>query len=161
MGSGAGDIYENTFGGKSEQESTTDPDKTVERHSISTTTQPQKENVGSSIVGNLEKVSGRFELHEDGFFCDRGTGRDESFRQHVSSNPIGNARNLFDSLGYGGRMKPLDNGKGVQATLDDLTRITFRSETNTPNSPAVNIGRSASPKVKNQKIHFIEGDQHG
>lgn len=39
--------------------------------------------------------------------------------------------------------------------LPDGTRIVYRIITKTPNSPAIEISISASPNIKNQKIHFI------
>ena len=56
----------------------------------------------------------------------------------------------------GGIEKPLTNGKGVQTIFDDGSRVIYRVNTSTPNSPAIDIKITIYSGIKKQKIHFIK-----
>lgn len=75
-------------------------------------------------------------------------------RQHVCEDPLQEAKELFKILAEGGEKMPY-LGKGTLIKLPDKTTVLIRKATKTPNSPAVNIGDSASSLIKNQKIHFV------
>lgn len=156
VGSGASNIYQNTYGTDGDFHSGYDSSHIRRKQNGAAEGAHRAEAQTSTIDRNARNVDGRFELHDSGYFCERGTGRNSHYRQYVSTTPRKDAERLFSDLGRGGETQPLDSGKGLKTTLDDSTRIVYREETKTPNSPAVSIGRSASPKVKNQKIHFVE-----
>ena len=53
----------------------------------------------------------------------------------------------------------MDNGKGTKTIMRDGGVVTYRENTKTKNSPAVDFGKMTG-KVKNQRVHFIEkGDE--
>lgn len=155
MGSGAGNIYANTYGSKNEAGIGANvPSSNTHHVALGAKTQEARHQV-RPIEENARHVDKRFELHEDGYFCSRGTGRDESFRQYESTSPKEDALEFFESLGSGGKREQLGDGM-LRLTLEDSTSVVFREVTRTPGSPAVNIGKSLSQIVKNQKIHFVE-----
>lgn len=112
----------------------------------------------SHLDANAAFLHPRFKVQKDGCFCERGRGTGINKRQYISDDPLSDAVEFFEALSRGGSSRRFP--KGIIKTLDDGTRITFREVTSTPDSPAVEIGRSASQFIKNQKIHFERGS-HG
>lgn len=110
----------------------------------------------SSIASNANAMKEQYPLTKQFYFGEKG----KNCRVITSASPETTSIDFYRKLGKGGITKPLSNGKGTITTLGDGTRIVHRIITSTKGSPAVEISISGSPKVKNQKIHFIlEEDQ--
>lgn len=105
----------------------------------------------SSIASNANAMKEQYPLTKSGYFVEKG----KNYRVITSASPETTSIDFYRKLGKGGITKPLSNGKGTITTLGDGTRIVHRIITSTKGSPAVEISISGSPKVKNQKIHFI------
>ena len=153
MGSGAGGLYGESSKTAHEQ-AESDGMRVHER-----STAAFADNLHSwagTIDHNAESVRARFGLSEDGYFCKRGTGRDDSFRQFRTNTPLQDAEEFYAKLGSGGITTPLPRGNGTKTQLADETIIVFRPATRTPDSPAVSIAHSASDLVRDQKVHFFQ-----
>ena len=75
-------------------------------------------------------------------------------REYFSDDPVGDSRRLFDALRGRAEEEPLDNGHGVMANMDDGSTVTYRVETKSGDSPAVEVHNSKSNIVKDHKVHF-------
>ena len=114
-----------------------------------------------SIGDNLGTLKSKFDYHS-GYFGDRGDSH--GVRHLFSDDPVAQARDFYDTVGFGGIETPMRNGKGFTCRMRDGTVVSFREVSGSKDgSPAVdiNIRRSTgSSGVKRQKIHFMreEGD---
>lgn len=111
----------------------------------------------SSIANNANSMKSIYPLTKSGYFGEKG----KNCRIISTDSPQATSIDFYNRLSKGGKTKPLKNGKGVMTVLGDGTRIVHRLITKTKGSPAVEITISGSPKIKNQKIHFIyKEDKH-
>ena len=121
-----------------------------------------------SIGDNLEKTKKKYPTDSDGYFGKPGQGRSHT-RNIESENPLETAQDFFDNISEGGERdiivdKKTGEKKGVKATMNDGSIITYREISSSDGSPVVeiNITRSNSPsintQIQNQKIHFVKGD---
>lgn len=150
MGSGESKIYTNTRGSESKDKPSSPSKTRSERHG---TDSELEESYFNPSTSELEK---QFNLNEHGHFGRKGNGR--RVRVVESSDPVADARAMYEELSKGGCEKLLPNGKGIKTEFDDGTTIVFREITSTSNSPAVEIQDSASPFIQDQKVHFIMGE---
>lgn len=120
-----------------------------------------------SIRENISKTKEHFPI-TDGFFGTKGKSRDASIRNIASSNPAVTAKEFYDSIAYGGKETVLIDmrtgaPKGMKTKMADGSIITWRNVSSSDGSPAVdiNIERSSDGHtVQQQKIHFVQGDEH-
>ena len=105
----------------------------------------------SSIEANAHAMAADYSLTESGKFGEKG----KTYRVISSPDPITTSIDFYNKIGRGGRKTNLPNGKGTKTILGDGTIIVHRIVTSTKGSPAVEISVSGSPRIKNQKIHFI------
>ena len=164
MGSGAGNIYEGERGssrgikGQDNGRSLSASGGSTGAHSRPKAKSGQTDgrvSKGSSIEENVESVRKTYELHEDGYFAERGVK--PHIREFVSETPQSSAKDFYHKLGKGGKESDIPGGIGLRRRLDDGTWVNIRLKTSTPDSPAVQISSSASKMVKNQKVHFLKG----
>ena len=106
----------------------------------------------SSISDNAKAMKDTYPYTKEGKFGVKG----KNVRIIKTSTSKDTAEDFYHQISKGGTEEPLSNGKGVKTTLDDGTIIVHRPVTSTPDSPAVEIQRSASPEIADQKIHFIK-----
>lgn len=111
---------------------------------------------------NATELSGIFRLAETGYFGLSGKSSRRHIRQIVTVDHHRKAEDFFSLLSRGGVVSSGRNRQGklysVAAFADVI--ITFRSETSTPDSPAVEINIAVHGPVRSQKIHF-EGTNQG
>ena len=74
-------------------------------------------------------------------------------------HPLGHAgcdaQELFEILSDGATsVETLETGKGVKACFDDGACVSYRWETGTPGSPAVEVRRCPAGNFKDQKAHL-------
>ena len=108
-----------------------------------------------AIGDNLDALKSKFDYH-DGYFGEKGDGR--RTRHEYSDDPVAQARDFYDTAGYGGVEKPMPNGEGVTCTMKDGTVISMREVSHSDGTPAVDINIRKSDDsggVKQQKIHFM------
>lgn len=105
----------------------------------------------SSIQHNVDAMSGKYKISTGGYFGEKG----KNVRVIRSPDPVTTSIDFYQKIGKGGQIENLPNGKGTKTLLGDGTVIVHRIITSTKGSPAVEISVSGSPKIKNQKIHFI------
>lgn len=91
----------------------------------------------------------------NGYFGKAG----KNVRVIESKDNYATAESFYNTISSGGCEYKLKNGHGVMTILPDGTRIVYRVVTKTQGSPAVEISISSSPKIKDQKIHFIKKEQ--
>lgn len=151
MGSGKSEIYSNTKGSESGGSSSAHEETGLERNDIA----PKSEE--SVFDPSKTELEDRFGLNEHGHFGRKGKSR--GVRVIDSSDPVTDAKAMYDELSKGGYEKLLPNGKGIKTEFDDGTTIIFREITSTAGSPAVEIRNSVSQLIRDQKIHFIMGEQ--
>lgn len=132
MGTGNSGKYTNTKGASTEQATT-----------------PQ-----SNIKDNAQLLAQKYGLTSSGYFGEKG----KNSRVIVTATPEDTSVSFYKQIGKGGYIIPLNNKKGTMTILDDGTRIVHRLITSTKGSPAIEITISGSPLVKDQKIHFIKGE---
>ena len=97
-----------------------------------------------------------FNLGDDGYFAREGSKRHN--RVFESDDPLRDSRSVFERISAGGEDLAEPKVDALRR-LSDGTRINYRQVTKTPNSPAVQISRSKTDIVKNQKVHFVNGDR--
>ena len=104
---------------------------------------------------NAKKMRKEYPLNEYGYF---GTAGDNK-RIISSKNHIKESKEFYSKASSGGKAMAMDNGKGTKTIMRDGGVVTYRENTKTKNSPAVDFGKMTG-KVKNQRVHFIEkGDE--
>lgn len=98
---------------------------------------------------------------KNGYFGQRGKGRNSSIRNIPSRNPLQTAKDFFDTLVQDAVRKVLEkDGKpyGYRVELPDGSNITFRPISHSPDkSPAIDIntkGCRIEVDIRVQKIHF-------
>ena len=106
----------------------------------------------SSVADNAKSVAKKYNLNKNGFFGEQG----KNARIFKSSDPLKSSADFYKKISKGGLEGPLPNGKGVQTTFGDGSRVVYRVKTSTPDSPAVDISISIYSGIKKQKIHFIK-----
>ena len=113
-----------------------------------------------TLTDNFPKLTETFPLTKDGLFGERRDKNHARPRHVKGDDPHKTAQEFFDLATEGAEsIEPLYNGRGWTAVMKDGTRITFRPHSSSDASPAIDITESKSPRVKNQKIHFIpKGD---
>lgn len=104
-----------------------------------------------TLIEHNSKTLGEKYGLTNGYFGQKG----KNVRIINCNNAIKTAQYFYETIGQGGTEFKLSNGKGSMTVLPDGTRIVCRIITKTPSSPAIEISISASPNIKNQKIHFI------
>lgn len=108
-----------------------------------------------SIGDNLGALRLKYD-YRNGYFGERGSSRE--VRRLFSDDPVAQARDFYDTAGFGGIETPMKNGKGFTCRMRDGAVVSFREVSSSDGSPAVdiNIRRSTgSSGVKRQKIHFV------
>lgn len=109
-----------------------------------------QEKGGKGTVGyNAHKMRKKYPTTKDGYFGVKG----KSSRVIYSKNHVKESKQFYSEISKGGKETSLPNGHGVQKTMRDGGKVTYREKTSTPNSPAVDLGKMQG-KIKNQKIHF-------
>ena len=103
---------------------------------------------------NANKNRKRYPTTKSGYFGEQG----ENKRIIYSKNQVKESKRFYCKIGKGGEEKLLTNGHGKQKIMKDGGIVTYRKETSTPNSPAVDLGKMKG-KVKNQRIHFIKKER--
>ena len=109
---------------------------------------------GSNILNNAKAISHKYPYTKNGYFGEKG----KNVRIIKAPNADIAAQDFYKGISKGGKEEPLANGKGVRNILDDGTMIVYRPVTSTPNSPAVEIRKSSTLEIRNQKIHFLSED---
>ncbi len=107
--------------------------------------------VFASIEYNVKAMVDKFPL-TNGKFGVKGKNCQVIYCEEV----IESSQEFYNLISNGGTESKLHNGHGVKSVLDDGTIIVYRQFTSTTNSPAIDITKSPSSSVKNQKIHFVE-----
>ena len=138
MGTGAGKglNFGNSFGAQKEK--------------MMSMANSDKENP-SSLESNAKAMASHYSYTLNGYFGQKG----KNCRIISSIDPINTSIDFYKKIGKGGTTTDLPNGKGTKTTLNDGTVIVHRIITSTKGSPAVEITVSGTPKIKNQKIHFV------
>ena len=80
-------------------------------------------------------------------------------RIYECDDPMTESKVFYKALGRGASDRPVKGVDAIQRELSDGTLITYRQRTSIPDSPAVQISKSASEKVRNQKVHFVMSEQ--
>lgn len=106
----------------------------------------------STISDNVRKMEKEYPINANGYFGKKG----KNCRIIESNDPIKTSADFYKKLSQGGIEEPLPNGKGVQTIFDDGSRVIYRVNTSTPNSPAIDIKINIYSGIKKQKIHFIK-----
>ncbi len=106
----------------------------------------------SKITDNAMDVAKKYTLNDSGYFGEKG----KNCRIIKSNDPVKTSADFYKEISQGGIEEPLSNGKGMQTVFSDDSRVVYRIETSTPDSPAVNIKVVSSGKIKTQKIHFVK-----
>jgi hypothetical protein len=107
---------------------------------------------GGSLSSNIDKLSSKFPLDSKGRFGKPGRGGAQVV---VSQDPKGTGKMFFDTLGSGGTVKDLSNGKGKISTFPDKSTVVFRPVSSSDGSPAISIVLKG-PKGSDYKIHFVD-----
>lgn len=111
---------------------------------------PKKEKGQKGTVDyNAERMKKKYPTTKEGYFGTKG----KNSRVIYSNNEIAESKKFYSAISKGGAETPLPNGRGVQTTMKDGGKVTYRERTSTPHSPAVDLGKMTG-KVKNQKVHF-------
>lgn len=105
-----------------------------------------------SVNDNIRSVAKKYNLNKNGYFGTRG----KNTQVFKSADPLISSSDFYKKISKGGKKSLLDNGKGVQTTFPDGSRVVYRVITKTVDSPAVNITITDFNKIKSQKIHFIK-----
>lgn len=105
----------------------------------------------SSIDNNADSMKAIYPITKSGYFGEKG----KNCRVVLTNSPQATSIDFYNRLSKGGRTTPLKNKRGIMTVLGDGTRIVHRLITKTKDSPAVEITISGSPKIKDQKIHFV------
>ena len=157
MGSGAGGIYECTYGSRKTAESDIEPSigerpRQDARPIRSDATTKYANDKPRNLEENADNVRTDYSLHEDGYFAEKGSRVNR--RVYKSDDVLRDAHDFFSRISTGAQKK--DNAHVDELRVfEDGSFVSFRRETSTPNSPAVEISRSNTPVVKDQKIHFV------
>jgi pantothenate kinase len=118
-----------------------------------------KQNVSTtgSIKNNAIETAKYFD-YKNGLFGEKNRKNGRIPREIFSKNPSTAATLFFNTLSQGGQKHVFNtsNGKGIEATLKDGSKITYRPLTSSIGSPAVEITISMSPDVKPKKYHFVQ-----
>lgn len=108
---------------------------------------------------NVDKVTGRFPLNDQGRFGVKGASKDPNIRRIHSASPARDARHFYDTLGEGGVTSKMKNGKGWIRRFQDGTHISYRPTKSSDGTPVIEITVTSpgSKLAPYQKIHFMEG----
>ena len=114
-----------------------------------------------TLNDNLPKLTKKNPLSKDGYFAPRGSGGNH-VRIMKSKDPLGTAKEFYKLATKNHiNQQKIPGGIGFYAEMRDGTRITFRPVSSSPDkSPAVDIRRVSSGRVKEQKIHFVKETNH-
>ena len=114
-------------------------------------------NACHTLTDNLPKLTEKFPLTKDDYFGERRNKKKSHPRHIKSDDPSKTAQEFFNLAKEGAKtVEPLPNGRGWMATMKDGTEVIFRPSSSSDGSPVVEIKNSKSPRVKDQKIHFIK-----
>ena len=94
-----------------------------------------------------------------GYFGEPGKSSNNHVRNIESEDPLKTSKDFYEKAAYGGKEKPLGNGKGMQTEMKDGTIITFRETSSSDGTPVVEINIQSSDNnggIKKQKIHFVK-----
>ena len=150
MGSGPGNIYEASVAeGRPVSGGRTSANQRGNK--------PSKHASQGTIEGNIELIRDKFGIDKDGFIAERGSKPNR--RVYRSDDPLADSRELYEKLGAGCEESRIPGGKGVRRETADKAWISYRETTGTPDSPAVEISRSKTPAIQNQRIHFVKKDK--
>ena len=103
---------------------------------------------------NAHKNRKTYPLNEQGYFGKKGDNRCVI----CSGNQYKESKRFYSKMSNGGIEEPLPNGHGKKKIMKDGGVVTYRKETSTPDSPAVDFGKMKG-KVKKQRIHFIKKEK--
>ena len=115
------------------------------------TTQKRKK---GTVDYNAYKNRKIYPTTKGGYFGVQGKNR----RVIYSEDQVIESKQFYSKLGSGGEEKPLPNGHGTKMIMKDGGVVTYREETSTQGSPAVDFGKMQG-QVKNQRIHFIKKEK--
>jgi hypothetical protein len=114
------------------------------------------------IINKMYRQLGALKImlskQQNGLFGEKNRKNGRIPREIFSKNPSTAATLFFNTLSQGGQKHVFNtsNGKGIEATLKDGSKITYRPLTSSIGSPAVEITISMSPDVKPKKYHFVQ-----
>lgn len=108
-----------------------------------------------TVEHNAQKMKKKYPLNKDGFFGEKGRNK----RVIYSKNQKTEAKRFYSKVSKGGKEESLSNGHGVRKIMKDGGVVSYREKTSTIDSPAVDLNKLKSGKVKNQKIHFIKKEK--
>jgi hypothetical protein len=111
--------------------------------------------VPSNLLDNLALIADEFPLSPNGFFGERVNS---IVRRIASDDNEALAKYFYEKFGTGGIRMPLENGRGEQLRMQDLSFVQLRPESSSDGTPVVEI-RSKRESLPYQKIHFISIEQ--
>ena len=103
---------------------------------------------------NAHKIRRKYPTTKSGYFGIKG----ENKRVIYSKNQYKESKQFYSKMSKGGVQEPLPNGHGEKKIMKDGGVVTYREETSTQGSPAVDFGKMQG-QVKNQRIHFIKKEK--
>lgn len=114
----------------------------------------QQKGKKGTVDYNAHKNRKKYPTTKGGYFGVKGENR----RVIYSQNHYEESKEFYSKMSKGGIEGPLPNGHGKKKIMRDGGVVTYREETSTKGSPAVDFGKMKG-KVKNQRIHFIKKEK--
>ena len=113
-----------------------------------------------SISDNIKTTASKYSYY-NGRFGTNSPSTGNKTRNITSNDPVATANDFYSKIANGGSEKKYNNNFKI-TQMSDGTVITYRKTSTSDGTPVVEINISNSNNtggVKQQKIHFIEGEE--